>query len=88
MLTKSEISKLFFKLNEKLSASGINGEIGIVGDAVMCLVFNAREATKDIDGIFIPTDQIRSMIKKIAKETGIREDWLNDGAKGYMTNFS
>lgn len=84
MLTKEQIEALFLKLNEKLKAEGIRGEVGIVGGAVMCLVFNARQATKDIDGIFMPTQKIREFIKEISDEEGIPEDWLNDGAKGYI----
>ena len=84
MLTKKQIEALFLKLNEKLKAEGIRGEVGIVGGAVMCLVFNARQATKDIDGIFMPTQKIREFIKEISDEEGIPEDWLNDGAKGYI----
>ena len=84
MLTKAQIHELFQKLNEKLKAEGVRGEVGIVGGAVMCLVFNARPSTKDIDGIFMPTQKIREFIKEIADEEGVAEDWLNDGAKGYI----
>ncbi|HEY8271350.1 MAG TPA: DUF6036 family nucleotidyltransferase [Pseudobdellovibrionaceae bacterium] len=84
MLTKEQIKELFYKLNQKLKKQNIRGEIGIVGGAVMCLVFNARVSTKDIDGIFAPTQKIREFIKEIAEEEGVSENWLNDGAKGYI----
>ena len=84
MLTKKRIQKLFNKLNEKLKAEGIRGEIGIVGGAVMCLVFDARPSTNDIDGIFIPTGKIRKFAKEIAHEEGVPPNWLNDAAKGYI----
>lgn len=84
MLKKEKIKELFFKLNEKLKKEDIRGEIGIVGGAVMCLVFNARAATKDIDGIFVPAQKIRDFVLEISAEEGVAEDWLNDGAKGYI----
>lgn len=84
MLSKNRIEMLFHKLNEKCEASDITGEVGIVGGAVMCLVYNARPSTKDIDGIFVPTQRIREFIAEISDEEGVPRDWLNDGAKGYM----
>lgn len=84
MLSKNQIEHLFERLNEKLKNDGVKGEIGIVGGAVMCLVFNARQSTKDIDGIFVPTSKIREFIREISEEEGIDRDWLNDGAKGYI----
>lgn len=84
MLTKKQIESLFHRLNEKCEEKGIAGEIGIVGGAVMCLVYDARPNTKDVDGIFVPTQQIRELVAEIASEQGVPEDWLNDGAKGYL----
>lgn len=84
MLSQNQIKDLFTKLNKKCAEKQITGEIGIVGGAVMCLVYNARPSTKDIDGIFVPTQQIRELIEEISLEEGVPPDWLNDGAKGFM----
>ena len=85
MLTKEQILELFERLNKKLKDTDAKGEIGIVGGAVMCLVYNARPSTKDIDGVFMPTQQIREFVRQIADELGLsNKDWLNDGAKGYI----
>ena len=84
MLTTETILKLFNALNDKLAAKEVIGEVGICGGAVMCLVFKAREATKDVDGIFEPTQEIRDASAAVAKEMGVPLDWLNDAAKGYF----
>ena len=84
MLSKDEILKLFADLNGVLRQSGQKGEIGIVGGAVMCLVFNARNATRDVDAIFEPSQVIRRAAAQIAKDHGLSEDWLNDAAKGFL----
>ena len=47
----------FKKLNAELKGDGSKAEVCIVGGAVMCLVFNAREQTKDVDAIFHPNQK-------------------------------
>lgn len=84
MLNKRLIKQLFKALNKELKAREVIGEIGICGGAVMCLVFNAREATKDIDGIFEPTREIRDAVAAVAPKFNLPSDWLNDAAKGYF----
>lgn len=84
MLTVAQIKNLFKELNAELAKKNVTGEIGICGGAVMCLVFKARVATKDVDAIFAPTQEIREAAKKIAHHHQLPEDWLNDAAKGYF----
>jgi hypothetical protein len=84
MLTKERIENLFEKLNDALRARDEIGEIGIVGGAVMCLVYNARAATKDVDAIFEPASIIRDIASRIAQSESLPPSWLNDAAKGYI----
>lgn len=84
MLDIPKIKRLFRALNEALKELGVIGEIGICGGAVMCLVYQSRKATKDIDGIFKPTQEIRKAAKKVARRFGLKENWLNDAAKSYF----
>lgn len=84
MLDIPKIKKLFASMNKALKEMDVAGEIGICGGAVMCLVYRARKSTKDIDGIFEPTREMRKAAKKVARAFGIGEDWLNDAVKGYF----
>jgi hypothetical protein len=84
MLNSETILRLFTALNAELRGAGVRGEVGICGGAVMCLVFKARESTKDVDAIFLPTQEIRHASKIVADKLGVPEDWLNDAAKGYF----
>lgn len=84
MLSREKIIELFERLNELLRERGEMGEIGIVGGAVMCLVYNTRVATKDVDGVFEPASVMRELAKRIADIEAIPPDWLNDSAKGFI----
>ncbi|MBI4056463.1 MAG: hypothetical protein HY399_02840 [Elusimicrobia bacterium] len=84
MLDGKLIRKLFKALNAELNKMGVIGEVGICGGAVMCLVFNARKATKDIDAIFQPTREMRKAVKAVGEKFGLGANWLNDAAKGYF----
>ena len=84
MLNAAKMITLFEELNEELGKKGEMGEIGIVGGAVMCLVFNARQSTRDVDAIFEPTKLIRKLVAEIGERNHLPQDWLNDAVKGYI----
>jgi len=84
MLDIDQIKALFRALNRELARMDVVGEVGICGGAVMCLVFEARRATKDVDGIFHPTAEIREAARRVADELGVPRGWLNDAAKAYF----
>jgi hypothetical protein len=84
VLDAETIRELFAALDEELRARDVIGEIGLCGGAVMCLVFKARPATKDVDAIFEPTADIRKAAAAVARRHGLPEDWLNDAATGFF----
>ncbi len=54
----------------------------------MCVAFDARPSTKDVDAVFHPAKQIRDAAMRIAGNNNLREDWLNDGVKGFLTDHA
>ena len=84
MLSSDQIRSMFEALNEELQIRDVIGEIGLCGGAVMCLVFNARASTKDVDAIFEPTREIRAAAAVVAGRFSVGADWLNDAAKGFF----
>jgi hypothetical protein len=85
-MLRDEIIKYLNLLNQKLQQRDVKGEICLYGGAVMCLVFDARPSTKDVDAIFHPAGIIREVAKEISNEYELVDDWLNDGVKGFLVD--
>ncbi|MDM8517447.1 hypothetical protein QUF76_14710, partial [Desulfobacterales bacterium HSG16] len=85
-MTKTEIENYLEQLNHKLADRNAKGEICLYGGAVMCIVFNARPSTKDVDAVFEPSRIIRDAARQIAEKNSLNQDWLNDAVKGFLEN--
>lgn len=61
-----QIKQYLEELNDELQAMNIKGEVCLYGGAVMCLVYDARPATKDVGAVFKPTSEMRQAISRKA----------------------
>jgi hypothetical protein len=83
--TKRDIDGLLRELDAELAVDEIRGELYLVGGAVMCLVHEARAATRDVDGFFRPSKQLRAAAARVAERHGMPDAWLNDAVKGFFS---
>jgi len=89
--TRNEIEEGLKRLGELAQAKGFHIQLTLVGGAVMVLRFNARLSTRDIDAVILQPREarlVRDLARQVADEFEWAEDWLNDGAKGYLVGIS
>lgn len=85
MLSRARILELFAELDGELCEGGTRGDVFIVGGAAMAVAYDARPSTRDVDGIWHPSREVREAARRVAaRHDDIDDDWLNDGAKGFL----
>lgn len=84
-LARSAIIKALTRLDELCAASHSRIEIAIYGGTVMMLAYNCREATQDVEAIFEPPEVVVPLIKQVAREQGLPDDWMNNGVKTFVS---
>jgi hypothetical protein len=79
------------RLGQLAVSRGTKIELALVGGALMVLLYEARESTRDVDAIILAPREVgivRELAQTVADERGWPDDWLNDGAKGFLIGLS
>jgi hypothetical protein len=79
-LTEEQITLGLQLLAERLALLNIEGEITLLGGAVMCLVHFSRSVTQDTDAVFRPRGIILNIAREIALGMKWPSNWPNDAA--------
>ena len=83
-LTRAQIVRALTRLGELCAAAAIKAEVAIYGGTVMMIAYDCRQATKDVDAIFHPVGVIEPLIRQVAVELKLPEDWMNSGVKTFV----
>jgi hypothetical protein len=84
--SREKIQRLLHALNDELRRMKVLGELYLAGGAVMCLAFQARDSTRDVDADFEPSAQVREAALRVAEREGVPDSWLNDAVKIYLSD--
>lgn len=83
-MEREEIVRNLKTLGALLAARGIQGEMYVVGGAALALGYDARRATRDVDAVFVPKEEVYRAAREVAADLGLPEGWLNDAVKGFL----
>ena len=84
-LSREDILRGLRRLDEMARKANLVVEIAIYGGAALCLAFDTRAATRDVDVVIRSATQfVRKAAREIARDEGWPEAWLNDGVKGFI----
>ena len=85
-LDREAILSALQALSDELGKRGVTGELCLFGGTVMVLAYAARISTRDVDALFQPAALIRELAREISEAQVLPPEWLNDGAKGFVSH--
>lgn len=84
-LSRAVIVRALSRLGELCTEKNSRVEIAIYGGRVMMLAYDCRETTKDIDAIFHPPEVVEPLIRQVAREQKLPEDWMSSGVGSFVS---
>lgn len=84
LLDQAQLRGALGRLAELLQQRGVIGNVYLFGGGAMALAFDARPATRDLDGRFAPSGPIQAETREVARELGLPETWLNEQGVFYL----
>ena len=83
-MQRAEILDALRDVGAELVAAGGQGDVYLVGGAAMALGYDRERATRDVDGLFAPKQEVYAAARRVAERRGLQTDWLNDAVKGFL----
>jgi len=88
LLDQKLLRRAFELLAKHLKRRGVVGEVHVFGGAAMVLAFNSRQATRDVDAVFVPDTHVLEAAYEVAVELGLPKSWLNNQASSYVSGVA
>ena len=83
-MDRERLVRALRRLGELAVADGVELELSLYGGAVFTLVYGSRESTKDVDGLIRPAEVGRALVRRVAAEQGLPEDWINGDVAQFL----
>ena len=85
LMVREQILDALRRVGKKVFARGKRADVFVFGGAVMVLAYNARPATRDVDAVFEPDDEVLTAAHEVAAELGLPRYWLNNQGSSYLS---
>lgn len=84
---KGELKEALGLLGTLAHREGKTLEIAVYGGSALMLLFDWRQATRDVDAVFeADKADVRRLASVVGDQLGLPDDWLNDGVKGFLSH--
>lgn len=82
--SKDELIVALKRLGELAEENYVQLNLCLYGGCAMMLAYDRKRVTRDVDAIFYPPSKIVPLIRKVALEYELTEDWINDEVKQFL----
>ena len=83
---KDQLKKALTLMGTLAHAEGKTLEIAVYGGSALMLLFDWRQATRDVDAVFeADKADVRRLASDVADALKLPADWINDGVKGFLS---
>ncbi len=83
-MRRDEILRAVSALGADLADRGLVADLYVVGGAAIALAYDERRATRDIDAVFVPKNEVYAAATPVAASLDLPDGWLNDAVKGFL----
>ncbi|HEY8740874.1 MAG TPA: DUF6036 family nucleotidyltransferase [Candidatus Dormibacteraeota bacterium] len=86
-MAREQILDALRRVGKRVYERGKRADVFVFGGAVMVLAYQARPATRDVDAVFEPDDEVLRAAAEVAAELGLPRYWLNNQGSSYLSSL-
>lgn len=83
-MDRAQILTALSAVGADLSERGLVADLYVVGGAAIALAYDERRATRDIDAVFAPKNEVYAAAGRVGENLDLPDGWLNDAVKGFL----
>lgn len=70
-MDRDEIVGALTALGSVLADAGLTADVYVVGGAAIALAYDERRATRDVDAVFVPKNEVYRAARRVAEDLGL-----------------